>query len=225
MKIDYGEYRHSGLGSKVFEILRNDILDGKYKPGESITEIKLSNELGVSRTPIREALRQLELEGLVCTIPNRGTVVKGISNQDVKDIYKIRMLVEGIASRRATENITPDELNELREAVELEEFYTSRNDIAQLTKQDTKFHDILFRSSKSWPLTHMLSTFHQYLQKTRNTSMSIPGRAEKTWQEHKAILQAIESGDADMAEQLTTQHIKNASMNLEKKSELRGESV
>jgi DNA-binding GntR family transcriptional regulator len=218
-KIEYSEYRHSGLGSKVFEILRNDILSGKYKSGESITETGISNELGVSRTPVREAMRQLELEGLVSSIPNKGTVVKGITDQDIKDIYKIRMLVEGIASRRAAENIAPDELNELREVVELEEYYTSRNDIERLTKQDTKFHDILFRASKSWPLTHMLSTFHQYLQKTRNYSMSTPGRAEKACQEHRAILQAIESGDADMAEQLTTQHIKNASMNLEKKSD------
>ncbi len=212
--IDYNESRNSGLGSKVFDILRNGIIEGKYNPGDSLPEIKLAAELGVSRTPIREAIRQLELEGLVVSTPNRGTIVKGISQQDIKDVYKIRMLVEGIASRRATENITPEELEEMREAVDLEEFYAAREDIEHLTKMDTKFHDIIFHASKSWPLTHMLSTFHQYLQKTRNTSMHTPGRAEKACQEHRAILQAIEAGNADKAEELTTMHIRNASKNI-----------
>lgn len=210
----------SGLGARVFEILRSDILDGKYKPGESLVEAKLSEKLGVSRTPIRDAIRQLGAEGLVKIVPNRGAVVKGITSKDIKDIYKIRMLIEGMASRRAAENITPAELDELRETVELEGFYTEREDVEHLTRLDTKFHDILFRASNSQPLTHMLSTFHHYLQKARSASMSVPGRALKVYGEHKAIFDAIEARDPDKAEMLTTKHITNASMNIDSDADI-----
>lgn len=219
-RLEIDETSPTGLGARVFEILRDDILEGIYKPGESLVETKLSEKLGVSRTPIRDAIRQLGSEGLVKIVPNRGAVVKGISQQEIKDIYKIRMLVEGMAAGRAAENITSDELDELRETVELEGFYTERKDIEHLTRLDTKFHDILFRASKSQPLTHMLSTFHHYLQKARSASMSVPGRALKVYGEHKAIFDAIEAGDPDKAEKLTTKHITNASINVEKGSDI-----
>jgi DNA-binding GntR family transcriptional regulator len=204
----------NSLHSRVFTQIRNDILNGVYEPGESLIETKLSEELGVSRTPIREALRQLELEGLVQSVPNKGVTVKGVSEQDIQDIYTIRMLIEGLAARWAAEKITPDEMEELKEAIDLEEFYTKKNDYGQLLKFDTRFHDIIFRASKSKPLMHTLSTFHHYVQKARKVSMSSPKRAAEVLQEHKAILQAIIERDADKAEQLTTQHVRNASRNL-----------
>jgi len=216
MKIEFGdsEPQFNSLHSRVFNQIRNDILNGVYEPGESLVETKLSEELGVSRTPVREALRQLELEGLVQSVPNKGVTVKGVSKQDIQDIYTIRMMIEGLAARWAAEKITPEELEELQEAVDLEEFYTMKGDYGHLLKFDTRFHDIIFRASKSMPLMHTLSTFHHYVQKARKMSMSSPGRAEKVLEEHKAILQAIIDRDADRAEMLTTQHVKNASENL-----------
>ncbi len=202
------------LRAKVYSQLQNDILNGKYQPGESLIETKLSEDMGVSRTPIREALRQLELEGLVQCIPNRGAIVRGITAQDIKDIYTIRMLIEGLAARWAAEKITPEELEEMKEALELEEFYTLKNDISHLLKLDSRFHDVLFKASKSKPLMHTLSNFHLYVQRARNLSFSSPGRARKALEEHKAIFNAIAAKDPDMAEKLTTEHIKNASMNL-----------
>lgn len=199
---------------KVFIQIQNDILNGRYQPGESLIETKLSEEIGVSRTPIREAFRQLELEGLVQSIPNKGVIVKGISKQDIEDIYTIRMMIEGLAARWATEKITPPELAEMKEAIELEEFYTMRGDIDHLLQSDTRFHDIIYRASKSAPLIHTLSTFHHYVQRARNFSLSTPGRAQKVLDEHKAILQAIIDNDADKAEKLTTEHVGNASRNL-----------
>lgn len=212
--IEYDDTQGTSLlGSKVFNKLQNDILEGKYKPGESLKELKLSYQLGVSRTPIREAIRQLELNGLVKIIPNKGAVVVGLSREDIKDICTIRILVEGIASKRAAENITPEELEELEETVELEEFYTDRNDIARLIRLDNRFHKILFNASKSLPLKHMLGTFHHYLRKNRSMSYGIPGRARKSLEEHKAILEAIKARDGEKAERLTTEHVKNASIN------------
>jgi len=214
--MDFGDsdHRSNTLHSRVFNQIRNDILNGVYEPGESLIETKLSEELGVSRTPIREALRQLELEGLVQSVPNKGVTVKGVSSQDIQDIYTIRMLIEGLAARWAAEKITPEELEELQEAVDLEEFYTIKEDYKQLLKFDTRFHDIIYRASKSMPLMHTLSTFHHYIQKARKLSMSSPRRAREVLEEHKAILQAIIDRDANRAEMLTTQHVRNASMNL-----------
>jgi DNA-binding GntR family transcriptional regulator len=96
----------NSLGTRVFKQLQNDIINGEYQPGDYLTETKLSEELGVSRTPIREALKQLELEGLVKSTPGRGVTVQGISTKDIEDIYTIRMMIEGLAARWATEKIT-----------------------------------------------------------------------------------------------------------------------
>lgn len=204
----------SSLRSRVFSQIQNDIINGKYAPGESLVETKLSEELGVSRTPVREAIRQLELEGLVQSIPNKGTLVKGVTPQDIKDIYTIRMRIEGLAARWAAEKITEEELLELREALELEEFYTVKNDASHLLRFDSRFHDIIFKASKSSPLKNMLQSFHLYIQRARTTSLESPNRAEKMLEEHRAILKAIESRDPDSAERLTTEHIKNAQDNL-----------
>ncbi len=210
------------LRGKVFIQLQNDILNGKYQPGESLIETRLSDELGVSRTPIREAIRQLELEGLVQSIPNKGAIVTGISAKDIEDIYTIRMMIEGLAARWTTEKITQEELDELKETIELEEFYTLKNDTEHLLRFDSKFHEIIFKASKSRPLMHMLSTFHHYVQRARNISMSSPGRAQKALEEHKAILKAIMERDADMAERLTTEHVRKASVNLIKQNKKAG---
>lgn len=215
-KVEYDDVDNltGSLRGKVFIQLQNDILNGLYQPGDNLIETKLSEELGVSRTPIREAIRQLELEGLVQSIPNKGAIVKGISAQDIEDIYTIRMLIEGLAARWAAEKITDEELKELREAVDLEEFYTDRNDVDHLMLFDSRFHDIIFKASKSKPLMHTLSTFHHYVQRARISSFNDPERARLALNEHKAILQAIMDHDAGKAEKLTTVHVRNASMNL-----------
>lgn len=222
-KIERGDIENNSLRGRVFHQLQNDILNGKYQFGENLVETKLSEELGVSRTPIREAIRQLELEGLVKSVPNKGVFVTGITSKDIEDIYTIRMMIEGLAARWASEKITPEELNELNEAVELEEFYTSRNDTGHLLESDSRFHEIIFRASKSKPLMHTLSTFHQYVQRARNVSLGSPGRAQKVLNEHKAILQAIAGRDAEKAERLTIEHVRNASMNLTKQKDQNGD--
>jgi DNA-binding GntR family transcriptional regulator len=208
------ENQFGSLRSRVFNQLQNDILNGLYQQGDSLIETKLCEELGVSRTPIREALRQLELEGLVQSIPNKGAIVKGISPQDIQDIYTIRMLIEGLAARWAAEKITVEELKELTDVIELEEFYTGKSDVDHLLQLDSRFHDIIFRASKSKPLMHTLSTFHHYVQKARSVSLKSSGRAKEALEEHKAILQAITAHDAERAEKLTTEHVSKANTNL-----------
>jgi DNA-binding GntR family transcriptional regulator len=202
------------LGDKVFEKLKDDILYGRYQPGENLVELRISEEMGVSRTPIREAIHQLELEGLVSVVPNKGAVVSGISDKDIEDIYEIRRSIECLAARWAAMHATDGELDDIGEILDLEEFYTARQDFPHILQLDSRFHQQLFQACKSKPLIHVLLHFHEYVKKARNTSLMSPGRAARALEEHKAIFHAIRSRDACLAEKLMTLHIENAKESL-----------
>ncbi len=200
----------SSLRSKVFDKLQNAIIEGQFKDGENLTEIRLSTDMGVSRTPVREAIRQLELEGLLETIPNKGAIVKGISEKDIRDIYEIRVLIEGLAARWAATGITEEELKALERALDLQEFFTHKNDSEQLLKIDSLFHDIIFSACNSRPLIHVLRMFHKYVQRARGQALSTPERAAKVYEEHKAIYLALKEHNARGAEEAMFIHVKNA---------------
>ncbi|MHB1414068.1 MAG: GntR family transcriptional regulator [Chloroflexota bacterium] len=206
-----GENR--SLQAQVFREIELAILDGAFAPGDSLTELHLSADLGVSRTPVREALRQLEREGLVRTIPNKGAVVVGVSEKDIDDIYTIRTYIEGLAARWAAESVTDEEITALREVVELQEFYVSRDDAKQVWHLDTRFHELIYECCRSRPLRQTLSSFHHYIQKARALSFKTAGRAKVAVQEHRDILEAIAKRDASAAERLTAAHIRNAKRN------------
>jgi len=202
------------LRGRVFHKIREDILKGRYRQNEAMKELQISKELGVSRTPVREALRQLELEGLVTIIPNKGAVVSGINARDIADIYAIRSMIEGLSAQWAAENITDTQLDELEEVVYLSEFHLKKGHIDQLYELDNKFHEMLYEASSSKILRHVLSDFHHYVQRVRKTSLSAPERAEKSIQEHKAILEALRNKDGDAAKSLTNVHVENTSRNV-----------
>ena len=122
------EYQDHSLSGRVFQKIREDILNGKYKENDELRENTIGKELGVSRTPVREALRQLELEGLVTIIPNRGAYVTGISQKDIWDIYMIRSHLEGLCARWATEHITDEQMEKLEEILMLSEFQMNRGE-------------------------------------------------------------------------------------------------
>jgi DNA-binding GntR family transcriptional regulator len=203
----------SSLRAQVFKEIEQAILNGAFAPGDSLTELRLSAELGVSRTPVREALRQLELEGLVTTIPNKGAVVVGVSEKDIDDIYTIRSYIEGLAAKWAAAHITDDEISALREIVELQEYYVSRGDSMQVWHLDSRFHELIYECCRSRPLKHTLSGFHHYIQKARALSFKTAGRAVLAVQEHRAILEAIAKRDSALAEATTAAHITNARSN------------
>lgn len=203
----------NSLRSQVFSEIEVAILDGVLKAGDSLIETKLSGELGVSRTPVREALRQLELEGLVKTIPNKGAIVIGISEKDIEDIYNIRMAIESLAGSWAATRITEDELEKLENVVELQEFYVEKNDAIQVWQLDTKFHEIIFASSGSRILMHTLSGFHHYIQKARELSFKTSGRPSIAVCEHRKILEALKNHDVEAASFLTSEHVRQAKDN------------
>lgn len=202
------------LRGRVFHKIREDILRGRYKQNEALIELKISDELGVSRTPVREAIRQLELEGLVTSIPNKGAVVTGINSKDIEDIYIIRSLIEGLSAKWAAQNITQDQIEELEEIIFLSEFHLSKNHLEQLYELDNRFHEKLYDISNSKILRHVLSDFHHYVQRVRKASLSSYERAEKSINEHKNILEAIKAGDYQKVEALTNEHIINTSKNV-----------
>ncbi len=202
------------LTVKVFEEIEQAILSGVYSVGDQLVESKISLELGVSRTPVREALKQLELDGLVKTIPNRGTFVVGISTQDIIDIYTIRIAVEGISSQWAAERITDAQIKELETIVELQEFYSSKGDVLQLLQLDSKFHEIIYDISGSRILKHTLASFHNHLKRARESSLLSAGRTIEAVKEHRAIFEAIASKNSSKAKELTETHIMNARNNI-----------
>lgn len=204
------------LRGRVFERIRDDILEGRYREGDELRELTIAKELDVSRTPVRESLRQLELEGLVKIIPNRGAFVTGITDNDILDIYKIRSLLEGECAGWAAKNITPAQLSELEACVDLSEYYISRKNLAPLSDLDTEFHTLLYESSGSRILSHTLSDLHLFALRARERSVAKQSRAKESVAEHRRLLEAIKSKDAQLASKLATEHILNAMSNIEK---------
>lgn len=207
------------LRSQVFQSIREDILRGRYKENEELREAALGKELGVSRTPVREALRQLELEGLIKIIPNKGAYVTGISEKDVHDIYMVRSMLECLCVRWAAEHITPEQLEELDEILLLSEYHFDRSNPGQITELDGRFHQVLYEACESRILEHVLSDFHKYVQLARRNSVRTEERARESLKEHRAILEAIREKDVEKAERLARTHILHVmeNLNLEKK--------
>ena len=202
------------LRGRVFSKIREDILSGKYKDHEELKEVAIGEELGVSRTPVREAFRQLELEGLIQIIPNRGAYVTGISAKDVQDIYMIRSRLEGLCARWATAHITPEQLDEMEENVYLAEFHAGKGHMDQIAELDNRFHQILYEACNSKMLEHLLMDYHQYVQSVRQKTLSNIERSTASNKEHRAIMEAIKAGNADLAEKLAHEHMINAYDNM-----------
>ncbi|MBR3366296.1 MAG: GntR family transcriptional regulator [Lachnospiraceae bacterium] len=202
------------LRGRVFTKIRDDILNGRYKENEELKEIKIGKELGVSRTPVREALRQLELEGLVRIIPNRGAFVTGIQVNDVHDIYMIRARLEGLCARWATERISKEQLDAMEENVYLAEYHAAKGHMEQIADLDNQFHHILYDACGSKMLEHLLIDYHQYVQRVRRMTLSTISRSTASNKEHRAIMEAIRAGNADLAEKLASEHMYSAYENM-----------
>ena len=198
--------------------LEKDILTGKYKRGEVLTELKISETLGVSRTPVREALRRLGSEHLI-EEGAKGSVVLGISHNDLCDIYEIRCATEGMAAARAAERITEEEINKLRELVDLQEFYAAKKDADHIKSVDNDFHEHIYRFSGSSVIYNTLMPLHKKIQKYRKAAVEDEMRAEQSFEEHKAILNALIKRDVLLAQEKMTEHVKNAYKYIIKKEE------
>ena len=198
--------RNISLADQVFEQLEKEILTGAYAYGDILTEAHLTAALGVSRTPVREALRRLEQEGLVADT-GKGMEVLGITPRDIADIYAIRAHLEGMAAAYAAANASDEEIAELAAIPDLQEFYAAKGDSAQVRDLDTRFHETLYRISKSPILESTLLPLHKRVMKYRKASIEKTGRAAVSAAEHRAICDAIRARDTAGAEAAASAHI------------------
>jgi len=205
-----GQTEKYSLRSRVFEKLREDILSGKYQEMEELKETVIGEELGVSRTPVREALRQLELEGLVAIVPNKGAYVTGISDKDIEDIFAIRSYLEGLCAAWACVHITEEQMDALEENVYLADFHVEKEHFEQVVELDSKFHELLYEACGSRILSHVLSDYHHYARRARTVNLSEKKRARQSIAEHGRIMEAIKKKDAATAEKYAHEHIEES---------------
>ena len=201
---------------RVASALRKAIISKSIPEGAELTLENTAQELGVSVTPVREALRQLELEGLVHIIPNKGAFVEGVTLQDIKDIYEIRTLLEGLCARWAAERITQEQLEELEEIVFLSDFHYSKENWDQILELDNRFHEMVYEACASKELTRVLRDYHHYLQRIRRITLEEKARAHASINEHRAIAEALKARDARTAEECARLHIRNTISNMDK---------
>lgn len=195
------------LTDEIADVVRERILKGEYQIGEKIKENQIATELRVSRTPIREAFKLLENEGLIDYIPNRGCFAKGFTQQDVDDIYSVREALEELAVRWAVSRITPEEITALEEQCDLMEFYTKKKDCKKVFELNNSFHDVLYASARSRFLAQILRSYKEYIDKTRKSFFYEQSYLEGILAEHRAILEAIKENDVDKAVDAMSRHM------------------
>ena len=203
------EFKTTSLADQVFEKLENDIVQGVYPRGEIITEMRLAEELGVSRTPVREALRRLEQERLIEDC-GKGSLVLGITQENLIDIMDIRIRIEPLAAYYAAKNITPEGIKELSHIVDLQDFYHAKSDTEHLRREDDDFHDVICRLSGRSVINDTLLPLHRKTRRFRKISIDDTNRQARYLEEHRKIYEAISVGDADLAASLMAQHVEEA---------------
>ena len=197
------------LRDVVFQTLRQAILRGELEPGERLMEIHLANRLGVSRTPIREAIRKLELEGLVVMIPRRGAIVASITEKDLKDVLEVRRTLEIMAGEMACERITPELLEQLKSAGEEFRRLKDTNDFTSLAEVDVKFHDVIYAATDNQRLITILNNLREQMYRYRLEYLKDTGSHERLHTEDYEIYEAIRKGDKVSASAAIGRHIDN----------------
>lgn len=203
------------LRDEVFNTLREKILKGVYKPGERLMEIHLADQLGVSRTPIREAIRMLELEGLVKMVPRKGAQVAKISKEDLQDVLEVRKALDTLSVKLACERITEDEIKLLNNAErEFEKALTSK-DVREIAEADVAFHDVIHSATKNGRLKSMISNLAERIYRYRFEYIKQQSDGGKTLMlEHREIMRCIESRDVESAVKATEIHIDNQEISI-----------
>ena len=204
-------YSYQPLRKQVYEVLRETILTGKLKPGEKITEVEIAEELNVSRTPVREAIRMLELEDLIVIVPQRGVFVAGIKSiKEINDIFQVRSELEGLAAFLTAQNISEEQLSRMDNYTDQIKKCIENNDLERCIEIDISFHQIIYEASDNKWLQKLLDTLFEQITRFRSNSLAQEGRMEEALNEHKEMSEAFANGDADKARELAQKHIESA---------------
>jgi len=202
--------QYKPLRELVFERLRSAIIAGELHPGERLMEIQLAEELGVSRTPVREAIRKLELEGFVVMIPRKGAYVADITLKDVADVFEIRAALEALAAELASQRATDEELDELERALIAIGEVIDGDDMDELVARDTHFHELIYRASRNSRLAQMTSLLSEQIQRFRARTLAHPKRRRISLKEHYALVEALRARDPELARRTAKAHIESA---------------
>lgn len=198
------------LTDEIADIVRERILKGEYEIGEKIKENQIASELRVSRTPIREAFKLLENEGLIDYIPNRGCFAKGFTKQDVEDIYAVREALERWRFAGQSHGLARTRIDEMEEQCDLMEFYTRKKDKKKVMEMNTSFHEVIYASAKSRFLAQVLRSYKDYIDKTRKSVFYEQSYLEAILQEHRAILEGIRERNEEKAVAAMARHLERS---------------
>ena len=193
----------------VLESLRDAILNGTFKRGDRLVENDIAEKMGVSRTPVREAFRQLEIEGLAENLPRKGTVVTGLTRESILEIYEIKEVLEGLAAKLACRNMSEETLQKLRKTVTDMERFVDNKDPTIYWQIHEQFNSIILYSCNNERLIEQMKQSYEYLEKLRSSMLVMEERRPYAMEEHREILSAFEQKDEDMAEKATRKHAVN----------------
>jgi len=194
--------RHQTLREKILETIREAILKGQLKPGEKVAEPELAERFGISRTPIREAFRQLESEGYLTVIPRKGAVVTSLSERAVEEFYAIKSILEGYAARMAAENLAEKDIEKLEAINARLAQLAAEGDVKTFFKVHNEFHELFIKAAENEKLQELINQMMLKFNRLRLASLSLPGRMEISVQEHKKIIEAFRSKNGEMADNL-----------------------
>ena len=197
------------LRDVVFNTLRKAILKGDLKPGERLMEIALAERLGVSRTPVREAMRKLELEGLVVMIPRRGAQVANITEKDLNDVLEVRIALENLSIENACARMTEEQLDELWKAAKSFESTRDEGNLVKLAEADVAFHEIIYKSSDNRRLNQVLNNLREQIYRYRVEYLKDEETRKLLVKEHEELYRAIKNRDVKLAQEISFQHIEN----------------
>lgn len=206
-KVNLNDYKP--LREVIFNTLREAIIVGELKPGERLMEVQLADKMGVSRTPVREAIRKLELEGLVEMLPRKGAHVADLSVKDIMDVLEVRATLDGLASSLSASRITDDEIKELRHHLSQFINYVEKDNLQGSIKKDVEFHDIIYCSSRNDKLIQISNNLREQIQRFRVIYIKDHGSSRELIKEHTEICDAISRRDPVAAMELAQKHIKN----------------
>ncbi|MCL2121817.1 MAG: GntR family transcriptional regulator [Clostridiales bacterium] len=198
------------LGEVVYVALREAIIKNQFKSGERLMETELADEMMVSRTPVREAVRKLQSEGYVIMLPRKGTYVTSLTIQDVNDVFEIRGALESMAAARAAERASSEEIAEIRQFIESEAILWDSTDLARTIRCDIQFHSMVYRASKNTKVENLINDLREQTQRLRSSTLSRPGQVRFALEEHRKILSAIEARDAKSARDASIAHVERS---------------
>lgn len=206
-KVNLNDYKP--LRDVIFDTLREAIIVGELKPGQRLMEVQLAEKMGVSRTPVREAIRKLELEGLVEMLPRKGAHVAELSVKDIMDVLEVRATLDGLATSLSATRITDDEKKELRHLLDQFINYVEKENLQGSIKKDVEFHDVIYRSSRNDKLIQISNNLREQIQRFRIVYIKDYSNSRELIREHTEIYEAIIAGNPETAMEAARRHIKN----------------